>query len=79
MDQNRPLPSLTPIAQFRVDAGRRWTQHFACLPDSRGGVVLVVVSKRGFRSVGQWAFPNPHEAQRWAEQRVLCNGPFNVY
>jgi hypothetical protein len=37
------------------------------------------VSKRGFRSIGQWAFPNPREAQKWDEQRMFCNGPFSVY
>jgi hypothetical protein len=53
-------------------------QRFACLPDTRGGVELVVVSRRGFRSVGQWAFRDPREARKWAEQHVHCNGPFLV-
>jgi len=35
--------------------------------------------KAGFRSVGQWAFRNPRDAQRWAEQHVFCNGLFDVY
>lgn len=72
-------PSLTPIAEFRVNAGQWKAQRFACLPESRGGVDLVVVSKRGFRSVGQWSFRSPREAQKWAEQQVFCNGRLNVY
>ncbi len=54
---SQPLPpSLTPVAEFRVDGGRRRAQRFACLPSSCGEFDLVVVSKRGFRSVGQWSF-----------------------
>lgn len=77
-DLTKPLPSLTPVAQFRVDAGRFRRQRFACLPDSRGGVQLNVETRQGFRSVGQWPFSTPAEARRWAEQAVLCCGRFNV-
>jgi hypothetical protein len=78
-DQIRPLPSLTPVAQFRVDRGLRRSQRLACLPDSRGGVQLNVVTRRGFRSVRQWPFRDANEAQRWAEQAIFCGGPFHVY
>jgi hypothetical protein len=77
-DLTKPLPSLTPVAQFDVDAGRYRKQRFACLPDNRGGVQLNVATSRGFRSVRQWPFPTPAEARRWAEQAMLCSGRFNV-
>jgi hypothetical protein len=72
-------PSLTPVAEFRVDGGRQRAQRFACLPNGFGEFDLVVVSKRGYRSVGQWSFKTWKSAERWATQQVNCNGPFHVY
>jgi hypothetical protein len=71
-------PSLTPVAEFRVEGGRQKAQRFACLPNGAGEFDLVVVSKRGFRSIGQWPFKTWKSAERWATQQVTCNGRFYV-
>src|SRR5262245_20339149 len=79
-NQISPLPSLTPLAQFRVDRGQRRTQCFACLPDSRGDVQLNVVKRPCFRSAvpgcqGSAALGRPGSVLLWAVPCLIGRRP----
>jgi hypothetical protein len=69
---------LKPSHTFKVDTGQDWKQTFGLIPQKRGGLKLVVITKKGQRDVGQWVFNTVIEAENFARNRVLCNGPFDV-